>query len=133
MTLLFDENLSYRLITILQDLFPGSLHVDSSGLGTATSSATPTIHPERIFGMDRYKNRDQEFAPTDIAYRDFVFSCGSGLQTAIVGIIEDRDQEIAPSMSRTQRFAITRSLPQGAFSRRLMAESANFIGYDLTV
>lgn len=39
MTLLFDENLSYRLITILQDLFPGSLHVDSSGLGSATDES----------------------------------------------------------------------------------------------
>jgi len=35
-TLLFDENLSYRLIAILQDLFPGSLHVDTVGLGSAT-------------------------------------------------------------------------------------------------
>jgi predicted nuclease of predicted toxin-antitoxin system len=35
-TLLFDENLSYRLIAILQDLFPGSLHVDTAGLGSAT-------------------------------------------------------------------------------------------------
>ena len=50
--------------------------------------------------MDCYKNRDQEIAPTDIAYRDFVFSCGSGLLTAIVGIIEDRDQETAHTNSR---------------------------------
>ena len=39
----------------------------------------------------------QERSRTDIGYRDFVVSCGSGLQTAIVGIIEDRDQEIAPT------------------------------------
>ena len=45
--------------------------------------------------MDRHKNRDQEIAPTGIGYRDFVVSCGSGLLTAIVGIIEDRDQEIS--------------------------------------
>ncbi len=44
--------------------------------------------------MDRCKNRDQEIAPTDLEYRDCVVSCGSGLLTAIVGIIEDRDREI---------------------------------------
>ena len=77
--------------------------------------------------------RDQEIAPTDIGYRDFVVSCGSGLQTAIVGIIEDRDQEIAPTKSRNQRFAIGRSFPQGAFTRRLMTGSANFMGCDLKV
>ena len=64
-----------------------------------------TIPPVPIFDMDRYKNRDQEIAPTDIGYRDFVLSCGSGLLTAIIGIIEDHDQEIAPTKSRSQRSA----------------------------
>ncbi len=49
--------------------------------------------------------------------------------TAIVGIIEDRDQEIAPIKVT---FVIGRSLPQDALTRRLITESANFIGCDLT-
>ena len=55
--------------------------------------------------MDRYKNRDQEIAPTDIGYRDFVVSCwiswwvvscGSGLLTAI-WVNEIDSQETAPT------------------------------------
>ena len=34
MKLLFDENLSPRLVTALSDLFPGSAHVDRLGLGS---------------------------------------------------------------------------------------------------
>ena len=33
MKLLFDQNLSPRLVTLLADLFPGSEHVQSVGLG----------------------------------------------------------------------------------------------------
>ena len=35
MTLLFDQNLSHRLLTLLEDLFPGSLHVRLLGLSEA--------------------------------------------------------------------------------------------------
>lgn len=35
MKLLFDQNLSHRLITELGDLFPGSLHVRMPGLAEA--------------------------------------------------------------------------------------------------
>jgi len=34
MKLLFDENLSPRLVTALSDLFPESAHVDRLGLGS---------------------------------------------------------------------------------------------------
>ena len=36
MKLLFDENLSFRLISLLSDLFPGSVHVHDIGLGNAS-------------------------------------------------------------------------------------------------
>ena len=36
MKLLFDQNLSPKLVTRLADLFPNSAHVDPIGLGTAT-------------------------------------------------------------------------------------------------
>jgi predicted nuclease of predicted toxin-antitoxin system len=35
MTLLFDENLSFRLCDLLADLFPNSLHVRDAGLASA--------------------------------------------------------------------------------------------------
>lgn len=35
MKLLFDENLSPKLVSALADLFPGSAHVDRVGLGSA--------------------------------------------------------------------------------------------------
>jgi len=36
MKLLFDQNLSPRLVASLADIFPGSAHVDPLGLGTAS-------------------------------------------------------------------------------------------------
>ncbi|MDP1932508.1 MAG: DUF5615 family PIN-like protein [Gammaproteobacteria bacterium] len=35
MTLLFDENLSPKLVSTLADIFPASVHVDRAGLGSA--------------------------------------------------------------------------------------------------
>ena len=39
MKLLFDENLSPRLPTLLDDVFPQSAHVDRVGLGSAPDSS----------------------------------------------------------------------------------------------
>lgn len=39
MRLLFDENLSPRLPTLLDDVFPQSAHVDRVGLGSASDSS----------------------------------------------------------------------------------------------
>lgn len=39
MKLLFDENLSPRLPTLLDDVFPQSAHVDRVGLGSASDSS----------------------------------------------------------------------------------------------
>lgn len=39
MKLLFDENLSARLPEVLADVYPGSAHVHSCGLGSADDSA----------------------------------------------------------------------------------------------
>ena len=39
MKLLFDQNLSPKLVRRLADLFPGSSHVHSEGLGTADDDA----------------------------------------------------------------------------------------------
>jgi len=36
MKLLFDENLSFRLISLLSDVFPDSVHVHKIGLGNAS-------------------------------------------------------------------------------------------------
>ena len=39
MKLLFDENLAPRLVTLLADLFPGSVHVGDVGLASADDRA----------------------------------------------------------------------------------------------
>lgn len=39
MSLLFDQNLSPRLVSILSDIFPGSVHVREIGLERAEDSA----------------------------------------------------------------------------------------------
>ena len=39
MRLLFDQNLSPRLPALLSDVFPGSKHVETAGLGTASDEA----------------------------------------------------------------------------------------------
>ncbi len=39
MTLLFDENLSPKLVIALADQFPGSCHVDRVGLGSADDNS----------------------------------------------------------------------------------------------
>ncbi len=39
MTLLFDQNLSHRLIVALQDLFPGALHVRQLGMAESDDLA----------------------------------------------------------------------------------------------
>jgi len=39
MTLLFDQNLSHRLLVALEDLFPGSLHVHLLGMDQADDLA----------------------------------------------------------------------------------------------
>ena len=56
-------------------------------LQTYNAHVTPTIHPVPIFDMDRYKNRDQEIAPTDIGYRDFVVSCGRYWVSRLCGLL----------------------------------------------
>lgn len=38
MKLLFDQNLSFRLVALLEDLFPGSEHVGTAGLASATDA-----------------------------------------------------------------------------------------------
>ena len=39
MKLLFDENLSPRLVGVLADVYPGSVHVHQSGLGSTDDAA----------------------------------------------------------------------------------------------
>ncbi len=36
MKLLFDENLSYKLVELIQDLLPGSVHITQVGLNRGT-------------------------------------------------------------------------------------------------
>lgn len=47
MKLLFDQNLSHRLVTSLSDVYPGSVHVREVGLRDATDEAVWSYAAER--------------------------------------------------------------------------------------
>lgn len=49
MKLLFDQNLSPRLVTMLADIFPGSQHVQSVGLGATPDDPVWTFAKENGF------------------------------------------------------------------------------------
>jgi predicted nuclease of predicted toxin-antitoxin system len=56
--LLFDENLSFRLIAALEDLWPGSTHVDTVGLQGASDEAIWQFAQEQAFVL---VSKDDDF------------------------------------------------------------------------
>ncbi|CAN5407336.1 DUF5615 family PIN-like protein [soil metagenome] len=61
--LLFDQNLSPKLITRLADLYPNSAHLDLLGLGTATDLAVWKYAKENEFAI---VTKDADFADLSI-------------------------------------------------------------------
>ena len=66
MKLLFDENLSFRLISFLSDVFPDSVHVHKIGLGNASDEniweharATRVHDCQQGFGFSRAQPRER--------------------------------------------------------------------------
>jgi predicted nuclease of predicted toxin-antitoxin system len=57
--LLFDENLSFRLARALDDLFPGSRHVDDLGLEAAADEAVWHFAAEQGYAI---VTKDADFA-----------------------------------------------------------------------
>ena len=58
MKLLFDENLSSKLVAALIDLFPGSSHVDRVGLGSADDNAVWSYAQKNDFTL---VSKDSDF------------------------------------------------------------------------
>ena len=58
MKLLFDQNLSPRLVALLADVFPGSLHVREAGLARATDEIVWRFALERGFAI---VSKDSDF------------------------------------------------------------------------
>lgn len=58
MRLLFDENLSPKLVTLLADLFPASVHVRDVGLGRASD---PTVWQYAVEQGLTIVSKDEDF------------------------------------------------------------------------
>lgn len=65
MKLLFDENLSPRLVAELSTEFPGSTHVHDVGLGSATDSAVWDFARDNGFII---VSKDSDFADLSVLY-----------------------------------------------------------------
>jgi hypothetical protein len=59
MKLLFDQNLSPKLLNRLADLFPGSSHVQSVGLDRADDDQVWEHAQLKEFAVERVRHRDQ--------------------------------------------------------------------------
>ena len=119
---LSDEMATKLDIEFYQDGRDALLNLDSTIIGNAAGAQRKRRPNDSSCTDFRHgplqKNRDQEIAPTDIGYRDFVVSCVRS---------PDRDcwdHRRSRSGDRSHRTF---------FTRRLITETANFIGCDLTV
>lgn len=65
MKLLFDENLSFRLVTVLADVYPGSAHVRELGLLGADDSVIWTHAAKNDFLLT---SKDTDFYERSIVY-----------------------------------------------------------------
>ncbi len=63
MKLLFDENLSPRLVSLLADIFPDSQHVDRVGLGAAPDSSVWEYARQHRFTII---SKDSDFHETSL-------------------------------------------------------------------
>ena len=95
MKLLFDQNLSPRLVKTLQDLYPGSVHVLEVGLANASDESVWTYAAQQgltIISKD-----------TDFHQRSFLFGhppkvvwirCGNCSSTEIEVILRTRHKDL---------------------------------------
>lgn len=67
MKLLFDENLSPRLVELLGDVYPGSQHVHNGSLGKADDAAVWDYAKQRGFAI---VSKDSDFAERGILDAD---------------------------------------------------------------
>ena len=67
MKLLFDENLSPRLVEVVGDVFPGSLHVHDCGLGNSDDGAIWEYAKTNGFAI---VSRDSDFQDRSVIFGD---------------------------------------------------------------
>ena len=65
MKLLFDENLSPRLSEVLSDIYPGSAHVHTCGLGSADDSAVWQYAKDNAFTI---VSKDSDFQERSVVF-----------------------------------------------------------------
>ena len=65
MKLLFDQNLSYKLVNMLADVFPGSSHVRNCDLGTADDAAIWTFAQQSGYAI---VSKDEDFHQRSFVY-----------------------------------------------------------------
>ncbi len=73
MKLLFDENLSPRLATLLEEQYPGSIHVRDVGLASSTDREVWDYAKEYEFGI---VSRDSDFHQRSLLEGAPPKSCG---------------------------------------------------------
>jgi predicted nuclease of predicted toxin-antitoxin system len=89
--LLLDENLSYRLVSRLEPIFPGTVHVDSAGLHAQADSAIWSFARDNSFII---VTKDDDFrqlsflrgAPPKVIW----LSVGNAVTATILRILGDR-------------------------------------------
>jgi predicted nuclease of predicted toxin-antitoxin system len=65
MKLLFDQNLSHRLVAALSDLYPGSVHVREEGLASADDDSVWQFAAEHDFVV---VSKDSDFHQRSLLY-----------------------------------------------------------------
>lgn len=93
--LLFDENLSFRLVTLLAELFPGSAHTDDVGLRGSPDGDVWTYARENGFVL---VSKDNDFrqlsflrgAPPKVVW----LRIGNAPTTAVVDLLRSRVADI---------------------------------------
>lgn len=95
MKLLFDENLSARLVRALAEFYPGSVHVQDCGLKSASDEAVWRYAKERGFAI---VSKDSDFQERSVVHGSppkiiclKVANCSTGeIETLLRGKADDR-------------------------------------------
>ena len=93
--LLFDQNLSHRLVAALEDAFPGSLHVRDVGLSRATDSDVWTFARENGLAI---VTKDNDFNQMSFLYgappKVVWLRAGNCSTDRVIGLIRARTADV---------------------------------------
>ena len=115
MKLLFDENLSYRLIQRVEGTFPGSQHVDSVGLHAQADAAIWSFAQSNGFII---VSKDDDFrqlsflhgAPPKVVW----LSVGNATTEQIAGLLTESRSRLESLERSTEESLLILELPKGA-------------------